>query len=69
MNPRKCNIIMKYEPQFEIETYETYESTTDKKLVRMPDNVTYTNRATKADRNKLILGMGMNKGRQIWNNI
>ncbi len=42
---RKCNIIMKYEPQYEIETYETYDSILDKKVAKLPDNVTYTNRA------------------------
>ena len=42
---------MKYEPQYEIETYETYDSILDNKVAKLPDNVTYTNKASKGERN------------------
>ena len=41
LNPNKCNIVMKYEPENEIETYETYDSTLDNKVAKFPDNVTF----------------------------
>ena len=43
LNPNKCNIVMKYEPENEIETYETYDSTLDNKVAKFPDNVTFKN--------------------------
>ena len=52
-----------------METYETFDSTLDNKVAKLPDNVTYKNIASKADRNQIIKRVGIKRGKTNWHNI